>query len=123
MGAACRWMLLPSGFKSWIYRYTFNSKAEKITLGRYPVLTLKAARERRDKPAAEVVAGQLPLQVTRTRAEKAVEAIKRCASSASATIASNWCAIAKRPTEILRYLSKANAIQSTAQVPRIELLD
>jgi hypothetical protein len=25
--------VLPSGFKSWIYRYTLDGKAEKVTLG------------------------------------------------------------------------------------------
>lgn len=61
--------VLPSGFKSWIYRYTLDGKAEKVTLGPYPDLTLKAARDKRDKLAVEVVAGQSPAADRKARRE------------------------------------------------------
>lgn len=37
--------VLPSGNKSWVYRFTFNSKRYKMTLGKYPGISLKQARE------------------------------------------------------------------------------
>lgn len=37
--------VMPSGSKSWIYRYTMNSKRQKMTLGKYPAVSLKQARE------------------------------------------------------------------------------
>lgn len=37
--------VMPSGNKSWIYRYTLNGKRQKMTLGKYPALSLKQARE------------------------------------------------------------------------------
>jgi hypothetical protein len=61
--------VLPSGFKSWIYRYTLNGKAEKVTLGPYPDLTLKLAHDKRDKLAAAVVVGQSPAAEKKARRE------------------------------------------------------
>lgn len=37
--------VLPSGNKSWVYRFTLNSKRYKMTLGKYPGISLKQARE------------------------------------------------------------------------------
>ncbi len=37
--------VMPSGNKSWIYRFTLNSKRSKMTLGKYPGISLKQARE------------------------------------------------------------------------------
>jgi len=52
--------VLPSGKMSWLYRYRLNSAYEKVTLGRYPDLTLKAARAKRDELAAQVADGTSP---------------------------------------------------------------
>lgn len=35
----------PSGNKSWFYRFTFNGKRSKMSLGKYPAISLKEARE------------------------------------------------------------------------------
>lgn len=37
--------VMPSGNKSWIYRFTMNGQRKKITLGKYPGISLKQARE------------------------------------------------------------------------------
>ncbi|STX28461.1 phage integrase-like protein [Legionella beliardensis] len=37
--------VMPGGSKSWIYRFTLNGKRQKMTLGKYPALSLKQARE------------------------------------------------------------------------------
>lgn len=37
--------VMPSGNKSWIYRFTFNGRRSKMTLGKYPGISLKQARE------------------------------------------------------------------------------
>ena len=52
----------PSGGKSWRYRYQLNGKTEKICLGKYPEITLKAARARRHEAEALVKAGQSPAE-------------------------------------------------------------
>lgn len=52
--------VLPSGRLSWLYRYRFNSKPEKVAIGHYPELSLKAARGARDKLATMKAHGQSP---------------------------------------------------------------
>jgi integrase len=53
--------VLPSGVRSWVFRY--RSKAgvrSKMTIARYPDLSLRAAREERDKLAGQVARGVSP---------------------------------------------------------------
>jgi hypothetical protein len=37
------------GFKSWRYKYRFGNKEKRLTFGRYPEVSLKEARERRNR--------------------------------------------------------------------------
>ena len=37
--------VLPAGTKSWIFRYMIDGKARRMTLGRYPSMTLAEARQ------------------------------------------------------------------------------
>ena len=46
--------ILPSSDTTWIYRYRRNGKQLEVTLGRYPDLSLKAARATRHDLAAQV---------------------------------------------------------------------
>lgn len=52
--------VLPSGKMSWLYRYWFNGKQERVTLGQYPDVSLKEAREKRDKLATAAREGHSP---------------------------------------------------------------
>jgi integrase len=52
--------VLPSGKMSWLYRYWFNGKQERVTLGKYPAVSLKEAREKRDKLATAAREGNSP---------------------------------------------------------------
>ncbi len=61
--------VLPSGVKSWMYRYRQDGVYGKLTLGRYPDLTLKAARDKRDELAAQVVTGRSPAEEKKARRE------------------------------------------------------
>jgi integrase len=61
--------VLPSGVKSWMYRYRQDGVYGKVTLGRYPDLTLKAARDKRDELAAQVVTGRSPAEEKKARRE------------------------------------------------------
>lgn len=54
--------VLPTGSIVWRYRYRLNGKREKLTLGKYPALTLKNARLKRDEAAQAVALGQSPAQ-------------------------------------------------------------
>jgi integrase len=50
--------IFPTGARAWRFRYRLNSRAEKVAIGKYPDLTLKAAREKRNELAAMVAKGQ-----------------------------------------------------------------
>jgi integrase len=52
--------VFPAGGMLWHYRYRLNGKQERVTLGRYPALSLKLARGERDKRETMVALGQSP---------------------------------------------------------------
>ena len=53
--------ITPNGVRSWIFRYRNKAGVRcKMTIARYPDLSLKAAREERDKLAGDVARGQSP---------------------------------------------------------------
>jgi integrase len=52
--------VLPTGGVVWRYRYRIDGKREKLTLGKYPALTLKNARIKRDEAAQAVAMGVSP---------------------------------------------------------------
>jgi integrase len=54
--------VFPTGGMLWHYRYRLNGKQERVTLGRYPALSLKLARSERDKRETAVALGQSPAQ-------------------------------------------------------------
>ena len=47
-GASLFLLVHPSGTKTWVYAYRFDGKQKKLTLGQYPLLSLKDARKARD---------------------------------------------------------------------------
>lgn len=49
-----------TGGMLWHYRYRLNGRQERVTLGRYPALSLKLARAERDKRETLVAQGQSP---------------------------------------------------------------
>lgn len=46
-GASLFLLVHPSGTKTWVYAYRFDGKQKKLTLGQYPLLSLKDARKAR----------------------------------------------------------------------------
>jgi hypothetical protein len=53
-------LLNPSGSMWWRFRYRLNGKEKLISLGTYPEVSLKCARERRDEARAIVAQGLDP---------------------------------------------------------------
>jgi hypothetical protein len=49
--------IIPSGTKSWRFRYWNDKKEHKITIGKYPLISLRDARERRDKLRIRMIDG------------------------------------------------------------------
>lgn len=58
----------PSGGKLWRFKYRFEGKEKKLSLGRYPDVSLQEARNRRDEARALVADGRDPAEEKR-RAE------------------------------------------------------
>ena len=54
--------VFPTGGVIWRFRYRLNGKQEKLTLGKYPALTLKNARIKRDEAAQAAAMGKSPAQ-------------------------------------------------------------
>jgi integrase len=52
--------VLPSGTKTWRFKYHLNGKREKVTIGSYPAFTIKQARDRHETLRALVERGESP---------------------------------------------------------------
>lgn len=52
--------VFPQGGMAWRFRYRLNGHLEKVALGKYPEMTLKAARLKRDELAQLVAQGKSP---------------------------------------------------------------
>lgn len=63
--------VLPSGMKSWRYRYRIAGREGLAVLGTFPSMTLAQARVERDSARAEVVAGRHPVERKRAAQEAA----------------------------------------------------
>jgi len=95
--------VLPSGKMSWLYRYLLEGKYGRVSLGRYPDLTLRAARGKRDDLASKVASGINPaLEVRQRRAGASSNPTVREFGERyyKEQIVKNW----KDPLTIRRYL-------------------
>jgi integrase len=95
----------PTGNMTWRYRYRLKGKAEKASIGRYPDISLKAARQKRNELAALVAREQSPAQ-EKQRAKQALSAnttVKEFGERYFLDIASRDI---KEPKHIRRYLDK-----------------
>ena len=54
---AFTWKLPPSGGKWWRLKYRFGGKEKRISLGTYPAIGLKDARQRRDEAKTMLAKG------------------------------------------------------------------
>ena len=81
-------LVQPSGGKLWRLKYRYFGKEKKLSLGRYPDVTLKVARERRDEARTLLANGADPASV---KAEMASER-REAASNTFSTIADEYIA-------------------------------
>lgn len=68
-----------SGAASWAYRYRFQGRARKLTLGPFPDLTLAAARDAAVNARASIAHGKDPGEAKREERRAAQEAAKQAA--------------------------------------------
>jgi hypothetical protein len=52
--------IMPNGAKHWRLKYRVHGKEKKLSIGAYPAIGLKLARERRDAARAELAEGKDP---------------------------------------------------------------
>jgi len=84
-----------AGAKHWRFRYRFNGKANMLALGRYPLVSLKEARERRDEARRLLDQGLDPAQTRKAQKADAVEdsnTFERVAREWFAKFQPNWSA-------------------------------
>lgn len=65
--------IAPNGGKRWRFRYRFNGKANMLSLGVYPDVSLKAARYRRDEARRLLTQGIDPAQVRKDQKAETIE--------------------------------------------------
>jgi integrase len=78
----------PTGSKLWRYRYRFGSKPKMLSLGAYPEVSLREARQRRDKAGKTLHAGKDPS----AERQAAKAAATMAAANSFETIARRWFA-------------------------------
>ena len=66
----------PAGGKWWRWKYRYGGKEKRLSLGVYPDVSLKAAREKRDAARQQLAAGIDPGQAR--KAEKLSQAGAEC---------------------------------------------
>jgi len=77
------------GGKLWRLEYTFQGKVHRMSLGTYPEVSLKQARDRRDAYRKMVADGANPLEA-RQEKQRAAEAEAQEASNTFAHVAEQW---------------------------------
>jgi integrase len=96
-------LIRPNGSKLWKHKLTVNGREQKLSYGSYPLVTLKAARARRDEAKLALSRGEDPVQ--RRRDEKLAAALN--ADNRFDAIAEEF--IAKREAEGLASTTLAKA--------------
>ena len=74
-------LVQPSGGKLWHLKYRYLGNEKKLSLGRYPDVSLKVARERRDEARALLANGADPASVKAALADERKEAASNTFSS------------------------------------------
>lgn len=95
--------VLPTGKRTWIFRYRSNGEQQRVTIGRYPDLTLKAARKRRDELAGQVALGKDPARLKKAGRRGLTEesTVEEFAEKYYAEqVVPHW----KKPVHVRRYL-------------------
>ena len=93
----------PTGGKAWRFRYRHNGRLEKVALGKYPDVSLRDAREKRDELRVAVAKGASPAR------EKQSAKRKGASGTSVREFGDHWYAdvvvrARKTPVHVRRYL-------------------
>ncbi|QMW05454.1 tyrosine-type recombinase/integrase [Spirosoma foliorum] len=79
----------PAGGKLWRWRYYYNGKPQMLALGRYPLVSLAEARDKRDEARKQQQIGKHPTR------EKKAEKLRRIAEGENTfeRVAQQWLAV------------------------------
>lgn len=83
------------GSKSWQYRYRFDGKSRIFTIGKYPAISLKAARERHLKAVQLVADGVCPCENKQIQKQKHKLELKTLKQANKVAIEHNFEAVAR----------------------------
>lgn len=72
--------VLPGGSKVWRYKYHLLDKREKVTIGAYPQISIKAARDKHEELRSLVERGESPAKAKQAEAEEKRQAAERATS-------------------------------------------
>ena len=101
--------VMPGGGKVWRLRYRVRGKAEKVTIGPYPAISLAKARLRRAEAKVKIVEGGSPARDKQT--QKRAEREADLADDSVGSFARHWLTefaekANKDPRNIRRYVEK-----------------
>ena len=104
-GDGLEMVVLPSGRKSWVYRYSLAGKRESVTLGRWPRISLENARKRQALFAEIAARGESPAEHQRR------EKMRENALTTVREFGARWLAevvtpARKEPKTVERYLER-----------------
>ena len=80
--------VLPTGSKVWRFKYHHGGKREKVTIGAYPQIGIKAARDRHEALRTELAEGRSPAKAK--RAQKAEREVAAARDVTFAAFARRW---------------------------------
>src|SRR5690606_31716695 len=87
-------LVKPSGFKSWRWKYRFGGKEKQLVIGPYPAVSLKEAREIRDRARVTLAGGIDPAAEKAQRkaaaALAALDSFEKIARAWHATRSATW---------------------------------
>lgn len=107
----------PTGKKFWRYRYFYSGKEQMLTLGKYPLVSLAKARQKRDDAAKLLDEGKNPSR------EKKIEKLRNVANGENSfeAVARKWFEI-KTPRLNAKYATQMQARMEQHVFPRIGAL-
>ena len=103
----------PTGSKRWRFKYRINGKEKRISLGIYPEIGLKDAREKRDEARKQVAAGRDP-SVIKNKTAYAEKTFQHIADEWVALHRATW---APRHTETVEQRLRSYIYPELGSVP------